>query len=352
MTILLTGTRAPATLDLARRLWREGVRVIGADSLRYPLGKFSQAFASHYRVPSPRLDRRAYLNAILDIVEKEGVTLLWPTCEEIFHLATIHGEFPDGCRLLFDPIAVLDPLHDKLRFARFAGHHAPESWDGPDAPDRRTTVWKPRYSRFATRVRFGLKPFNPNGWMGQSYVRGDEFSSWSLCVEGEIRTMTFYDCPARVSHGSGCAFEPMWEENAAAMIAEFASSLNFTGSLAFDFIRGYDGKLYVLECNPRLTSGIHVLDPAVRISDLLARPGELPPPMVPAQIRIATMFSKPSVAWSSPDVIAATDDPGPARGQFAGIAEYLGIAIRHFHSLTSATTRDIEYNGEAGEDGA
>ena len=43
MTILLTGTRAPATLDLARRLWREGVRVIGADSLRYPLGKFSQA---------------------------------------------------------------------------------------------------------------------------------------------------------------------------------------------------------------------------------------------------------------------------------------------------------------------
>jgi len=144
----------------------------------------------------------------------------------------------------------------------------------------------------------------------------------------------------------------MWEENAAAMIAEFASSLNFTGSLAFDFIRGYDGKLYVLECNPRLTSGIHVLDPAVRISDLLARPGELPPPMVPAQIRIATMFSKPSVAWSSPDVIAATDDPGPARGQFAGIAEYLGIAIRHFHSLTSATTRDIEYNGEAGEDGA
>ena len=65
-TVLLTGTRAPATLDLARRLWREGVRVIGADSMRFPLGRFSAAFAVHHRVPPPRQDRAGFLGAIDD----------------------------------------------------------------------------------------------------------------------------------------------------------------------------------------------------------------------------------------------------------------------------------------------
>lgn len=348
MNILLTGTRAPATLDLARRLWREGVRVIGADSMRYPLGRFSKAFAAHYRVPSPRFHRREYGDALLRIVEAEKIDLLWPTCEEIFHVATLHEELSSRVRLFCDPITVLEPLHHKLKFALFAGENAPDYWAPADAPSGQKLVWKPCYSRFAVRTRLDRPP-STAGWMAQEFVAGEEFSSWALCIEGEVRALTFYDCPARAGRGAGCAFDPLWDEKAAAFVGEIARSLHFTGSLAFDFIRSNTGHFRVIECNPRLTSGLHVLDASVRLTDLLERPVEMPPPMNPAQLLLPTLLSTPLVAWSSPDVISAPDDRSPSRMQVLGIAELAGIALRHLISLPAASTRDIEYNGQDGD---
>lgn len=346
MNILLTGTRAPATLDLARRLWREGARVIGADSMRYPLGLSSRAFAAHYRVPSPRFQRRGFADALLRIVEKEKIDLLWPTCEEIFQIGALHGELASRVRLLCEPLPVLEPLHHKLKFARLAGAHAPGSWAPADAPQGVKLVWKPCYSRFAVRTRFDEPPASTDGWMAQEFIAGEEFSSWALCIGGEVRTLTFYDCPARAGRGAGCAFDPLWDESAAAFVEEIARRLHFTGSLAFDFIRTSTGHFRVIECNPRLTSGLHVLDASVRLTDLLETPGPIPPPMSPAQLRIPTLLSNPFAAWSSPDVISAEDDRGPAWGQIRGIAELAGIAMRRFVSLSAAATRDIEYNGD------
>lgn len=347
MNILLTGTRAPATLDLARRLWREGVRVIGADSMRYPLGRFSEAFAAHYRVPSPRFQRRDYADALARIVEAEKIDLLWPTCEEIFHISALHEEISSRVRLFCDPLAVLEPLHHKLKFARIAGAHAPDSWLPADAPGDRKLIWKPCYSRFAVRTQV-KPPSSSAGWMAQEFIGGKEFSSWAFCVEGEIRTATFYECPARAGRGAGCAFEPLWDEAAASFVAELARSLRFTGSLAFDFIRSPAGHFRVIECNPRLTSGIHVLDASVRLTDLLEKPGTIPPPMHSAQLLVPTLLSAPFAAWSSPDVIAAPDDRRPARTQVIGIAELAGTALRQLISLPAASTRDIEYNGHDG----
>jgi hypothetical protein len=346
MTILLTGTRAPATLDLARRLWREGARVIGADSMRHPLGRFSRAFAAHHRVPSPRWNRRDFAYTLLRIVEREQVDLLWPTCEEIFHISALHAEISAQVRLLCDPLAVLEPLHHKLKFARLAGSHAPDSWDPADTPSDRRLVWKPNYSRFAVRTRVDGPPASTDGWMAQEFVVGEEFSSWALCVGGEIRTATFYTCPARAGRGAGCAFKPFWDDSAASFVKEIARDLQFTGSLAFDFIRSASGQLRVIECNPRLTSGLHVLAESVRLTDLLEKPGPMPPLMRPAHLRIPTLLSDPSVSRDSPDVVSAPDDRRPAWGQVLGMAELAVIAMSHRVSLTAAATLDIEYNGD------
>lgn len=189
-------------------------------------------------------------------------------------------------------------------------------------------------------------PPSLGGWMAQEWVSGGEFSSWAWCMSGEVRTITFYECPVRAGRGAGCAFAPIWEEAAAGFVSEMARALQFTGSLAFDFIRPEPGQFKVIECNPRLTSGLHVLDPAIQLSDLLRNPGPIPPPMQSALLRLPTFLSKPALAWSSPDVTSATDDPGPAWGQVIGIAEFAGIAMRNRVSLSAATTLDIEYNGE------
>ncbi len=346
MTILLTGTRAPATLDLARRLHKEGHRVIGADSMRFPLGSFSNALSAHYRLPSPRFERDAFVEAIIRIVTDEGVTLLWPTCEEVFHIAAAHEELSDYVRILCVPLSQLEPLHHKLKFARLAGLYAPESWAPEDAPSDRELIWKPCYSRFSVRTRIGSPPPSTAGWMAQAFVKGEEFSSWALCIDGEVRTLTFYDCPARAGRGAGCAFEPLWDESAALFVENFAAARKFTGSIAFDFIRSPDGHFKVIECNPRLTSGLHVLEESVRLSELLDQRGVIPPPMVPAQLRVPTMFSNPLALGTSPDVISRDDDRGPSRGQFGAFAELSWNAIRYFQSLKSASTRDIEYNGD------
>lgn len=346
MTILLTGTRAPATLDLARRLSREGNRVIGADSMRFPLGGFSNAFTAHYRMPSPRFAREAFVEALIRIISREKVTLLWPTCEEIFHIAANHEVISNHVRILCDPLTRLEPLHHKLKFALLAGNDAPGSWSPEEAPSDRELVWKLCYSRFATRTRITSPPRSTKGWMAQEFLQGEEFSSWALCMAGDVRTLAFYDCPARAGRGAGCAFEPLWDESAANFVEQFAASRRFTGSLSFDFIRGKDGRFKVIECNPRLTSGIHVLDQSVSLSDLLDRRGEIPPPMVPAQLWLPTLFSNPLFIGASPDVISHPEDMDPSRGQLASFLELGWTAARHFQSLKAASTRDIEYNGE------
>jgi hypothetical protein len=181
--------------------------------------------------------------------------------------------------------------------------------------------------------------------MAQAFVHGSEFSSWTLCIGGEVRVQTFYECPVRAGRGAGCAFVPLWADDAAKFVELLAKDLNFTGSLAFDFMRSADGKLFVLECNPRLTSGIHVLDQGVSLSACLERRAPLPPSQKAAQLRLAVLFSKPRLAGTSPDVITFPDDPWPTWGQACGVAEFAWRAVRHRVSLLSATTWDLEYNG-------
>jgi hypothetical protein len=344
-TVLLTGTRAPATLDLARRLWRDGLRVVGADSVRFPLGRWSRAFSAHHRVPAPVQDRGGFLDAILDIIGDESVDLVWPTCEEIFHLAAARDRIPASVRVLCDPLEALLPLHDKLAFARFAGALAPDSWAAEEAPGGRRLVWKPRFSRFATRVRFDDAPPDRSGWMAQDFVEGIEFSSWALCLGGEVRTLTFYQCPVRAGRGAGCAFEPFWDDEAAAAVLDWTSRLGTTGSLAFDWIRSHDGSLRVIECNPRLTSGLHVLAPSVSLAGLLEDSILLPPPMRACQLLWPTVFQSLRVGGTTPDLVFAWDDPAPALGQAVSFLELAASALKHRISLTAAATRDIEWNG-------
>ncbi len=344
-TILLTGTRAPATLDLARRLHREGVRVIGADPARFPLGRFSRAFASHHRVPSPVANREGFLSAILTWIEKEQVDLLWPTCEEIFHLAAAHGRISDSVRVFCDPLEILLPLHDKLAFARFAYVLSPESWDASEAPQNRPLVWKPRFSRFAARMRIGDPPPDTKGWMAQAFVRGNEFSSWALCVGGEVRILTFYQCPARAGRGAGCTFEPIWDDEAEGAIRRWAERLHLTGSLAFDWIRSDEVGLRVIECNPRLTSGIHLLDPTFPIMPLLERAAPLPPPMRAGQLLWPTLCQSLRLGGTTPDLIASRKDPGPVFGQIPAFLELAATALLRRCSLSAAATHDIEWNG-------
>jgi hypothetical protein len=348
MKIILTGTRAPATLDLARRLSHEGAEVIGVDSLRWPVGRFSKAFRSHHHLPPARQDTAGFVEALARLAEEEKADLLWPTCEEIFYIGKHWQTLQQSVRLLCEPLTKLLPLHHKLDFAHYTQRlgqavQAPASWSADAAPKDRPLVWKPYFSRFATRTRLHGPPPNVEGWLAQERVFGNEFCCWALCVNGSVNLLTFYRGTARAGQGACCAFEPTSSEPAAAFVRAVAADLSFTGSLAFDFMEEPSGRVSVLECNPRLTSGIHVLDPSVSILSALHRP--VPAPQRAAQLYLPTLLTNFRVAGTTPDVVSLPRDRSPAWGQFLGLAELLARSLRRSISPLHATTWDIEFNG-------
>ncbi|MBI3925333.1 MAG: GNAT family N-acetyltransferase [Armatimonadetes bacterium] len=214
-TVLLTGGRAPATLDLARFFSRAGIRVVTADSLRFPLTRFSRAVAHHARVPAPRPDPGAFLAALRTLVHTHRVDLLIPTCEECFSLADVAGlpAFVEERERLLQ-------VHSKQRFADLA-----RSLGLPVPPTRRVTspeealeawgagpvVLKPEFSRFAARVlirpgreqvlRADIRPDRP--WVIQSYRPGRIVCTYSLVHRGRIAAHAAY--AAEITWGPGSA---------------------------------------------------------------------------------------------------------------------------------------------------
>jgi len=75
------------TLELARLFRRAGHRVLMAESLAWHLSRPSVAVAANYRVPPPRQDPAGFTRALAEIVRRERVDLVLPTCEEIFAVA-------------------------------------------------------------------------------------------------------------------------------------------------------------------------------------------------------------------------------------------------------------------------
>ncbi|MEI9905481.1 MAG: hypothetical protein WDN06_17210 [Asticcacaulis sp.] len=116
MRILLTGTRAPVALDLARAFRACGHEVHGVDSLRSAvLGGVLDSFSL---CASPRRQPEAFARDADRIVNAVRSGLIISLCEDIFYwsrLAESHG-WP-----IFAPgLPVLMRLHSKFAFIELA----------------------------------------------------------------------------------------------------------------------------------------------------------------------------------------------------------------------------------------
>jgi len=121
--VALTGGRAPATLELARLLARAGHTVVVAESVRWPLTRGARAVARSVRVPPPRHDPAGFAEALADLMVRERIDLLVPTCEEVFYVARARDRLAQLGQVLAAPLAQLHPLHSKWQFAQRAAAH-------------------------------------------------------------------------------------------------------------------------------------------------------------------------------------------------------------------------------------
>ena len=110
----------------------------------------------------------------------------------------------------------------------------------------------------------------------QQRIEGRHVSTLSLLVDGRSLVTVCYEGTVYAGTVAIC-FERVDDEPAVlAWVNRFCGDLSYTGFIAFDFIVDAQGVPWAIECNPRVTSGIHFLDEAAlgsALADLPAAQG-------------------------------------------------------------------------------
>ncbi len=275
-TVVLTLGRLPPALDIARGFAGLGWRVIVAEPFGMHLCRMSRAVTRSYRIARPDLHPGQYLDELADVIEREGATLVIPVSEETPHVARLHDRVAASVRIFAGRTDDVLALHDKFRFAELAARAGlPVAQSQlPDAAPKQAPwdlVIKPRLSCSGRGVRFvarGEATAAEPGYVVQRRIRGSEYSGFGVCVDGQLRAPVVYR--STISSGSvAVCFERVDDQPAIIeWMRDFAATIDSPGFLAFDFIVDANGVPHALECNPRVTSGIHFLS-RTAVADLI-----------------------------------------------------------------------------------
>ncbi|APC22825.1 ATP-grasp domain-containing protein, partial [Pseudomonas protegens] len=278
MRVLILRRPGPGLLEWARAFGQAGWTVTVADSLAQPLSRFSRAAEHFVRLPEPRHDPDAWIEALAGVIRQQAIDLLLPTCEEVFYLAHGLERLRPLCRVFTSDFELLHRLHHKGDFAAMT-----QGWDVAAPPTRvlhdpaalqalaaehDALVFKPAYSRFASQTLIRpspaqlakVRPSSDAPWVAQQFVPGQEYCSFSVLVDGQLRAHSSYQPCYRVGRGSGIYFHSCAPAPIRAFLEQFGQATGYTGQVGFDFIEDQQGRFHVLECNPRATSGVHLFD--------------------------------------------------------------------------------------------
>ncbi len=386
-SVIITGGRAPAALELARCFAAEGWRVISAESQALYLSQSSRFVHKTVRVRPPHQDPKGFVDDLAKIIESEKAELLIPTCEEAFYVSAGKEKLSKNCRVWTDSNTKLHELHSKWRFNQLAkkiGLPVPASSLITNSNELKTylkksnsCVLKPEFSRFASKtlllrneiekksVKASPSPQTP--WVAQDLIEGREFCTYGLARDGKLLVHSVYSHDFTAGKGAGICFEAIRHPKILDWITRFVSETSFTGQIAFDFIESKkDGLVYALECNPRATSGIHLFDtPTERRQLVAAFAGDMNSanPLQPQEgllrhVALAMwLYGLPTIRtradflnWvrfivQGKDVLFKISDPLPIFHQLLCFAVLAFQGLKSGTSAIEASTADIEWNG-------
>ncbi|HSF76097.1 MAG TPA: ATP-grasp domain-containing protein [Microcoleus sp.] len=306
-TILISGGKMTKALQLARSFHKAGHRVILVETHKYWLTghQYSWAVDRFYTVPNPQTEE--YPQALLKIVQQEGVNVYVPVCSPVasYYDAEVKRVLSGHCTVMHVDVETLQRLDDKYEFATAAkalGLRVPKSYritnpqqvmdfDFSDAQRpyiiksipydsvRRLDLTKLPCETPAETAAFvnSLPISESKPWIMQEYIPGQEFCTHSTVRNGHLQL----HCCCKSS-----AFQVNYQnvdrpdiEN---WIRQFAKSLNLTGQVSFDFIQAADdGEIYAIECNPRTHSAITMFYNHPDVAKAYLEPDPLPQTVQP-----------------------------------------------------------------------
>lgn len=383
--VLITGGRAPVALGIARNINRYGANVFVAESLKLNLCRFSNCVERFFNVPSPRFNERDFINSIIKIINEYKIDFLIPTCEETFYISGNKKIICEKCpsvKVFVDDLRKIAIFHNKFEFitqVKKMGYDVPKTFlirqqsKILDIVGNNSHIgkWvlKPVYSRFGSEVKIFSKNCIPNCleiseakmWLLQEFIDGEQLCSYAICHAGMPNAIVNYRQYFNTGNGAGINFINFEDSFCKDFIANFVATFNIEGQISFDFIKSNNGKIFLLECNPRSTSGVHFLGMYTNLmkiflneetSDALTckRGLKIFLPMLLQGLKhvksFRELFEWMKVNLFFKDVIFSFRDIKPFLFQILVMLELIKVAFENKLKITQASTYDIEWNGE------
>lgn len=364
MNILITGSRSYVAYEWGKAL-SSGHTIIFADSLRFPFCRFAKFPSRYIRHASPAASDGAFQRDIESIVAAHNIDMIIPTCEEVFYLSAFKDSL--DCQVFCDSHEMLLALHDKSRVfdkAMALGelphiklprtHLVSGSVDIHLGFD---SILKPVFSRFGAEVVMTVDQSLKDGWcdsrtwIQQEKIDGTAWCTYAIAVNGKMVAHTAYQSGARINQSASLYLVPQFSPVLEAFVRCFIETHGYHGQLAFDFIERA-GDFYLIECNPRGTSGIHLLESS-GIEQALLGSAPIKERLGDKQFGLAIMLYKwiKRIEFThqynpiTVDVLGESQDFKPKCLSLLSLAELLVLSIRKRCTLAQASSLDLEWNG-------
>ena len=371
--VLLTIGRLPKALDFARSFHAAGWRVLVAEPFKMHLTGASNCVSASFVVPPPCDGKQAYLQALARIVATEDVDLVLPLSEETQHVAHLVPLLPDHVRVFSPEPQIVLELHDKAAFIALAqrlGMAVPET----------AALGTPQADELATRNDYVIKPIFSCSGRGvslhlageilpahdpharntraivQEQLRGAQYSTFAMCLNGQVQINVTYRGTI-MSDSVAVAFERVEVPAISAWVTDFVARSRHNGFISFDFFVDENGVARAIECNPRVTSGVHFID-TIDLAPAILDPANARPRLksktkmmqfYPTLTEVHSAMFGPKFMdclhhmLSSRDVTWSTTDPMPLLSMPFTAFTIIAKAIQQKASFGEVSTADISW---------
>jgi glutathione synthase/RimK-type ligase-like ATP-grasp enzyme len=380
----MTGARSPAALEFSRLLVKSDVQVFLADSLRFPVSRSSRTITEFFHIPAPVDDLEKYIKSLEEIIRSHQIDLFIPLCEEVFYVSKYLERLSQICTVFCDSHEKLLQFHHKFNFLKSAeglGIGVPTTQLIRSTQElarfkneSNQYVFKAAYTRFAANtliqpsfedlMSIEIAPGNP--WVAQQFLKGKEYCSFSVAVRGNLTAFSCYYPKYRLGAGSGVFYEEVQHSIIQTFVENFVRKHEYTGLVGFDFIEVEDGQVFVIECNPRSTSGIHLFSGQAHfvncfeLSDSSEKSDQATRTPIPGDNRMITFgmllcffqYVSPRLlmawirdVWRTRDALFSWSDFLPPYYMMVSFGEIIYRSVTRKTSLHAAGSADTEWNG-------
>ncbi len=380
MKLLITSWRSFVALEFIRIFKDHEIYI--AESQEECICKYSRYVRNIFLTSSPRFCFNDYKKEILNIVQEHSIDLIIPTCEDIFYISQFKDEIIRFWTDIWcDSFQKLKKIHSKfeiIEMVKWLEIHTPKTLefsskeilkDFIDMNPIFQYVIKPKYSRFAQNISSNMIAkslpvedlnidLSNNSYILQEYIEWIPLCSYSSFYHGKLVSHTCYSVLLSYKNGSATFFQTCTSAIILNFVTNFAKKYNFHWHISFDFIKKNNGDFFLIECNPRITSGIHLLKNENAFKETVEKTllkNSISPFILTKKkkawfffvnLLFAYKFSNMAVWFQSlfTDIVFDLHDIKPFFYQLRLIQYYKKISKEKYISLSEVTTYDIEYN--------